>query len=168
MGIDKMAKREHELKEQLLRGLESIKGLTVLEASQHNRLGYISFYIKGLHHNLIVRLLNDRFGIQTRGGCSCAGTYGHVLLNIDFHESKRITDKINIGDLSVKPGWVRVSLHPTMLDEEVKYIISSLNEIVLNYKVWEKEYKFDNQLGDYTPLNGSDFRINISKDFSAV
>jgi len=168
MGIKKMAEREDELKNQLLRGLDSINGLNVMEPTQHNRLGYISFYINNIHHNLIVRLLNDRFGTQARGGCSCAGTYGHVLLNIDFHESKRITDKINIGDLSVKPGWVRVSLHPTMNDTEVDSILSALNEIVLNHKTWEQDYKFDGQLGDYIPLKSSDFKINISNGFSAV
>lgn len=165
MGIIKIAEREHELKNRLLKKLDSINGLTVLEASQHNRLGYISFYIKDIHHNLVVRLLNDRFGIQTRGGCSCAGTYGHVLLNIDFHESKRITDKIDIGDLSEKPGWVRISLHPTMKDEEIDYISDAIIEITKKHDDWIKNYNFDVQTGDFEPQNGSDFRIDLKGIF---
>jgi selenocysteine lyase/cysteine desulfurase len=167
MGTGQMAKREHELKERLLDGLARIPNMVVLEANQHNRLGYISLYQRDIHHNLMVRLLNDRYGIQTRGGCSCAGTYGHVLLNIDFHESKRITDMITIGDLSKKPGWVRVSLHPTMKDDELDYIIYAIAEIEENHREWAGDYKFDSHLGDYLPENGSDFRLDLEKSFKA-
>ena len=167
MDTDKIAAREHQLKEMLIDGLEKIPGLIILEASQRNRLGYISFYVKGIHHNLIVRLLNDYFGIQTRGGCSCAGTYGHVLLHIDFHESKRITDSIDIGDLSKKPGWVRISLHPTMKDEDVDYILSSIETITKNFKKWQKHYEFDSSIGDFRNIADSDFTIDIKKSFSS-
>lgn len=165
MSVKMIIEREHELKEKLLNRIMSIDGLTVLEASQRNRLGYISFYIKDIHHNLIVRLLNDRFGIQTRGGCSCAGTYGHILLKIDFHESKRITDKIDIGDWSEKPGWVRISIHPIMTDFEIDYIIESLKEITKYYKDWIKRYRFDSHVGEFKLINGSDFKIDIKKSF---
>lgn len=165
ISVKMIIEREHELKEKLLNRIMSIDGLTVLEASQRNRLGYISFYIKDIHHNLIVRLLNDRFGIQTRGGCSCAGTYGHILLKIDFHESKRITDKIDIGDWSEKPGWVRISIHPIMTDFEIDYIIESLKEITKYYKDWIKRYRFDSHVGEFKLINGSDFKIDIKKSF---
>lgn len=168
MDVNKITEREHELKDKLLKRLEFINGLTVLEASQRNRLGYISFYIKNIHHNLIVRLLNDRFGIQTRGGCSCAGTYGHVLLNIDFHESRRITDKIDIGDWSEKPGWVRISVHPTMKDEEIYYISDALNEITMKYQDWMGRYKFNANTGDFDPLDGSGFYIDLKKSFKCL
>ncbi len=167
MGIEKMARREDELKERLLSGLGQIPSLVVLEAQQHNRLGYISFFIKNVHHNLIVRLLNDRFGIQTRGGCSCAGTYGHILFNIDYHESKRITHLINKGDFSKKPGWVRVSLHPTMTNSEVDTIIKATAEIVKNYKEWGSAYTFDPHSGDFIPVKKETFSININKTFKA-
>ena len=62
-----------------------------------DRLGIVSFYVEDLHYNLIVKLLNDRFGIQVRGGCSCAGTYGHYLLHVDPRRSGQITDKIDHG-----------------------------------------------------------------------
>lgn len=165
MSVSKIIDREHELKEKLLTQIESINGLTVLEASQRNRLGYVSFYSKNIHHNLIVRLLNDRFGIQTRGGCSCAGTYGHVLLHIDFHESKRITEKIDIGDLSEKPGWVRISIHPTMMDNEIDFIIDAVNEITKKYEDWQKDYIFDPHNGDFEYINGSAFNIDLKKSF---
>lgn len=167
MGIKKMAQREHELKDRLMEGLESIPGLNELEAEQRNRLGYISFYVKGVHHNLIVRLLNDRFGIQTRGGCSCAGTYGHVLLQIDFHESQRITQKINLGDLSEKPGWVRISIHPTMKDKEIDFIIHALQEIHKNYDQWQTKYEFNLHTGEFELKGKEPFKIDIRKSFQS-
>jgi selenocysteine lyase/cysteine desulfurase len=165
MKVKMIIEREHELKEKLLDRIMSINGLTVLEASQRNRLGYISFYSKRIHHNLIVRLMNDRFGIQTRGGCSCAGTYGHILLQIDFHESKRITDKIDIGDWSEKPGWVRISVHPTMTDNEIDFIIDAITEIINRYEDWMKDYKFDPHKGEFEPIKGSNFSIDLKESF---
>ena len=104
----------------------------ILAGHIEERLGAISFYVEDIHYNLLVKLLNDRFGIQVRGGCSCAGTYGHYLLHVDPLHSKQITDKINAGDLSEKPGWVRMSIHPTMTNEELYLIINALKEIVKN------------------------------------
>ena len=107
MGVDKMLAREKELLKTAFARLKQIPSLHILAQDQEERLGIISFYIEDIHYNLMVKLLNDRFGIQMRGGCSCAGTYGHFLLHVDPTRSKRITDKIDQGDLSEKPGWVR-------------------------------------------------------------
>jgi len=165
MSIEKMAEREQELKDRLMEGLETVPGLSELEADQRNRLGYISFFVTGVHHNLIVRLLSDRYGIQTRGGCSCAGTYGHVLLQIDFHESQRITQKIDLGDLSEKPGWVRISIHPTMKNKEIDFIIFALQEIHKNYTQWQDEYEFNLHTGDFELRGKERFTIDIKNGF---
>jgi selenocysteine lyase/cysteine desulfurase len=168
MGIGKMLEREHYLKERLMERLANIPQLNMLETNQRRRMGFISFYMEGLHHNLIVRLLNDRFGIQTRGGCSCAGTYGHILLNINYDESHRITNMIDIGDLSQKPGWVRISLHPTMRDEEVEYIADSLEEILKNHTAWRENYRFNVHTGDFDPVNLHQREINIKESFHCL
>ena len=96
-----------------------------------------------MHYNLIVKILNDRFGIQTRGGCSCAGTYGHILLKVNHEQSRSITSKIDHGDLSEKPGWVRVSVHPTMTDAEAIYIAEAIHQTVKHGEEWAKEYHFE-------------------------
>ena len=114
MGVENIQNREHELVNRLMDGLTEIPEIQVLEPQQRKRVGFVSFYSLDVHYNLFVRLLNDLYGIQTRGGCSCAGTYGHILLNIDYDKSHEITDMIDGGDLSRKPGWVRVSIHPTI------------------------------------------------------
>lgn len=102
-----------------------------------------SFYIEGAHYNLIVELLNDRFGVQTRGGCSCAGTYEHYLLNVDSIKSKSIEQKILEGCLVERPGWIRMSIHPTMTNAEIYFICNSIKEVSENFKYWEKDYKYD-------------------------
>ncbi|MEQ8626143.1 aminotransferase class V-fold PLP-dependent enzyme [Ekhidna sp.] len=129
MGSELMLQREKELMEVLWEGLDDMSELVVLADQVRERLGIISFYIEGIHYNDVVQYLNDQYGIQVRGGCSCAGTYGHFLLDIDGKESKRITDLIDQGDVTQKPGWVRLSIHPTMTDKEMQYIIHSIKEM---------------------------------------
>jgi hypothetical protein len=93
--------------------------------------------------------LSDRFGIQVRGGCACAGTYGHYLLEVSYEKSVAITDKITHGDLSEKPGWVRLSLHPTMTNDEILYFSNALHEIVLHYVNWKKDYTYSNKNNEF-------------------
>jgi selenocysteine lyase/cysteine desulfurase len=89
-----------------------------------------------------VKLLNDLYGIQVRGGCACAGTYGHILLEVSHELSDEITSRINQGDLSLKPGWVRWSLHPTTTNEEVELFIDALRDIVDNYEEYASDYTY--------------------------
>lgn len=149
MGVENMLKREEEILHKLFPALKSIKGMNILAGNIENRLGVISFYIDNLHYNLGVKLLNDRFGIQSRGGCSCAGTYGHFLLNVSQQYSHGITSKIEQGDLSSKPGWMRISIHPTMTDEEVDQIINAVQQIAANFEEWTKDYIYDKNSNEY-------------------
>lgn len=143
MGVENMLQREEEMLKILWQGLESIPNFHILAGHVKDRLGVISFYIDGLHYNLAVKLLNDRYGIQVRGGCSCAGTYGHYLLHVSKQFSKTITDQINQGDLSSKPGWVRLSIHPTMTDEEMHFIINALRELSQHHPDWGNDYSYN-------------------------
>lgn len=149
MGTEKMLKREEELLSIILPELKKIPGVHVLEGEVEHRLGIVSFVVDDLHYNLIVKWLNDRFGYQVRGGCSCAGTYGHCLLNIDEAASKMITEKIDQGDLSLKPGWVRFSIHPTLSNEEAYGFIKAMKLIVQNQEQWKKDYIYDSESNDF-------------------
>ncbi|MGQ8336150.1 aminotransferase class V-fold PLP-dependent enzyme [Sunxiuqinia sp. A32] len=141
MGIDNIRKREEELLKIAFDGLDTIPEVNILANNQRDRLGVISFYILQIHYNLVVRLLNDKYGVQVRGGCACAGTYGHFLLQVDADRSQEITEKINHGDLSEKPGWIRWSLHPTMTNEEVELFIKALKDIIHNIETYRKDYE---------------------------
>jgi len=149
MEIEKILAREHQLVKIAFAELRKIPGLHILADNVENRLGAVSFYIDNIHYNLIVRLLSDRFGIQVRGGCACAGTYGHYLLNVTYELSHTITSKIDQGDLSLKPGWVRLSLHPTMTDDDLYFTADAIKQIANNYSVWEKDYSYDKYTNEY-------------------
>ena len=151
MGVDNIKQRENELTDILMTGMNQIPGVEILEKDITERLCIVSFYVVDLHYNLIVRLLNDKFGIQSRGGCSCAGTYGHILLNVDKNTSQGITNKIDHGDLSEKPGWVRLSLHPTSTNQEAHFVVDSLRKVIDNAKLWSEEYEFDIISADFKP-----------------
>jgi selenocysteine lyase/cysteine desulfurase len=166
MGTDNMHRREVELLKIAFRGLDEIPGLKILADNVRERLGIISFYIEGIHYNLIVQLLNDLYGIQTRGGCVCAGTYGHFLLEVSYEKSREITDKINHGDLSEKPGWVRWSLHPTMTDEEVQIMIAALKDITGNIDKYRNDYLYDSRKNIFWHKNDLSPDRKISDWFS--
>ena len=142
MSTEKILRREEELLKIIFYELEKIPNITIYEEDKRNRLGIVSINIKDIHYNLVVKLLNDRFGIQTRGGCSCAGTYGHYLLNITRRSSNSIFQEVKNGDLSSKPGWIRISLHPIMTNEEIYYLIYALKEIIKNINTWKLDYRY--------------------------
>jgi len=163
MGVDNILKREHELNSIVFRRLSSIKNLHILAPEHINRLGVFSFFIDGAHYNLIVKMLNDRYGIQTRGGCSCAGTYGHFLLNVDKTTSKSIEQKILDGCLIERPGWVRMSIHPTMTDEEVEFICDAIKVIAENHKEWGKDYGYNASKNCFEHLESKNEEIKLTK-----
>jgi selenocysteine lyase/cysteine desulfurase len=149
MGVARMLEREKEMLRRLFDRLEQITGVEILGATRQ-RLGVVSFIVKNTHYDLIVKILNDRFGIQARGGCSCAGTYGHVLLGIDETRSYKILNALRAGDMWCKPGWVRLSIHPTMTDAEIDYMMDAVENTVDQYGEWEKDYAYDPACNEYT------------------
>lgn len=163
MGVANIQRRENELIPKAFDGLRAIPGLHILLDDHEDRLGVFSFYNEDVHHNLMVKLLNDRYGIQVRGGCSCAGTYGHYLLNVTKEMSESITRKINLGDSSGKPGWVRLSVHPTMTNDELDYILKAIGEVSGHADEWQKDYWHDKTTNewfhkDHKRLQPNDFK----------
>lgn len=143
MGVDNIQKRKKELIKIASEELPRIPGIKILAHNVLDQLTIFSFYFEDIHFNLAVKLLNDKFGIQVRGGCACAGTYGHFLLDVSYDKSKQITELINHGDLSQKPGWIRLSLHPTMTNDELYYIIDALKELKKHHHEWSKAYIYN-------------------------
>lgn len=123
------------------------------------RLSILSFVLHGpsgklLHHNFIVALLNDLFGIQSRGGCSCAGPYGHRLLGIDISRSHEIEEEINSGCEGIKPGWVRINFNYFFSDTVVDYLISSVFFVARQGHLFLTDYSFDPDTGIWRHRNG--------------
>src|SRR5690606_12678362 len=153
MGVENILKREHELLNIVFEKLNEIPNLKILAPQTQDRLAVISFYIDDLHFNLGVKLLNDRFGIQTRGGCSCAGTYGHYLLHVDQETSNNITCEIDGGDLTHKPGWIRMSFNPTSTDAEAIYVCDALIQLAENFPLWSEDYKYNSKSNEFSHKN---------------
>ena len=150
MGVVNIQRREEEMLGVIFDRFARIGNVRILEGSIKKRLGVISFIITGAHYNLVVRILNDRFGIQTRGGCSCAGTYGHKLLHVDEARSYEILNRIRSGDLLCKPGWIRISIHPTMTDAEIDLIMDAIELTASHFEEWMKDYVYDPRSNEYS------------------
>ncbi|MBE7172879.1 MAG: aminotransferase class V-fold PLP-dependent enzyme [Williamsia sp.] len=153
LGADKMRKREEELLQAAFDRFETMKNVEVLAGHVKKRLSIVSFVVKGAHYPLIVQLLNDRFGIQLRGGCACAGTYGHELLKIEPARSYKIREALRSGDPASKPGWIRLSLHPTMTSAEIQRIMDAIDLTASCFKHWAKDYTYSPASNEYV-FNG--------------
>ncbi|GLR17290.1 aminotransferase class V-fold PLP-dependent enzyme [Portibacter lacus] len=142
MDPEKIQAREHELLAKVYQTFDEIEQISILADAHRERLGVVSFLHKEIHYNLFVKLLNDYFGVQVRGGCACAGTYGHYLLEIDQEISLSLRDKILRGENIDKPGWIRLSIHPTLSDDEIDYILEAIKAVSKNGKKWAKDYTY--------------------------
>ena len=165
MTVEKIRIRENELVKECFEKLSNMSGLHLLAKDVRYRLGAFSFYIDNLHYNLAVKLLNDRFGIQVRGGCSCAGTYGHLLLEVSKEQSKQITDEIDRGNLSHKPGWIRLSLHPTMTNKELRYILKAIEQLIKHREAWSKDYTYSAITNEFYHKDETKYQINTASFF---
>ena len=153
MGIDNILNREHEIIDYIFDELNAVANIHILANQHQDRLGVVSFYIDDLHFNLGVKLLNDKFGIQTRGGCSCAGTYGHILLNVNQETSNNLVCQITSGDLIQKPGWIRMSIHPTTTNQEIEFVCKSIIELSQNHSTWKKDYHYNKTTNEFVHKN---------------
>jgi selenocysteine lyase/cysteine desulfurase len=134
IGVGIIYRREQQLNAYFLQGLDRIPGILCLARSQAERLSVFSLVIEGVHYQQAVQLLSRDFGIEARGGCACAGTYGHHLLGIDRETSRNITGQLDRGELTAKPGWVRLSFHPMMTTVDLDRILSALETVASGAK----------------------------------
>jgi len=137
-GTERIEHREHQLIQRLFKRWQSYDNIQILGGTEAERLSICSFQImhtlpsgdtRPLHYGFIVALLNDLFGIQARGGCSCAGPYGHHLLNLDQQTSKAIEQQIQAGYSLLRPGWVRINLNYFIDDATADYLIRAVELI---------------------------------------
>ncbi|WP_417887946.1 aminotransferase class V-fold PLP-dependent enzyme [Zunongwangia sp.] len=156
MNPRKMHLREEELLRLFYKNIADSSEIELLGKQNEKRIGCISFNISGMHYNLVVRLLNDRFGIQVRGGWSCASSYAHYFFKIKEESSAKLVKDIETKNLTNKPGWVRVSLHPIMTDKEVNYITDSIKAIIENKETWSKDYTYNKATNEFDSVYGDD------------
>lgn len=141
VGADVIAAREDRLARRMLAPFAATPGIEILGEKGGPRLAIVSVLVRDprdprdaasasrrryLHHDFVVAVLSDLFGIQARGGCSCAGPYGHRLLDIDERHSAAFDAQVSAGWGALKPGWVRLSLSYVMSDAAVDYVCAAM------------------------------------------
>jgi selenocysteine lyase/cysteine desulfurase len=153
-----IAAREEQLWRHVLRRWAGNPGIEVLGSHRSRRLSIVSFRIRHggqyLHHNFVVAVLNDLFGIQARGGCSCAGPYGHRLLAIGAARSHAIRDEVGHGCDGVKPGWARVNLNYFISPATADYIAAAVELIAADGHRLLPHYRFDPHTGLWRHRDG--------------
>ena len=133
VGVPAIRAREEDFITRAIASWSQNPNIMILGNPEAARLSIVSFVVRigerFLHHNYVVALLNDLFGIQARGGCSCAGPYGHRLLGIDVNTSNLIEAQVGKGCEVIKPGWVRVNFNYFIGEDEFKYIVEAVDLI---------------------------------------
>ncbi|MVW71046.1 aminotransferase class V-fold PLP-dependent enzyme [Bordetella sp. 15P40C-2] len=149
--------RQTQLVQRALEKWKDVPNLELLGSLTAQRLPIFSFRVRhpagGLvHQQLVTRMLSDRFGIQARGGCACAGPYVHDLLDIEPEESARIREAILSGNEIEKPGFTRLNLSILLDDAKVDFILNSVATLAADASQYVDQYTFDSSRAIFTPL----------------
>jgi selenocysteine lyase/cysteine desulfurase len=151
VGTDLIAEREQRFLRRALARWRRNPNLELLGDLEVPRLPIVSFRVRHgarhLHHELVVAMLNDLFGIQARGGCSCAGPYGHRLLGIDPDRSRALNDQAGQGWMGIKPGWVRLSFNYFIDDEVADFLVEAVGLLATSGHRLLDDYRFDPRSG---------------------
>ena len=151
VGPEVIREREHKLWQRAQRRWAANPSIEVLGSPDADRLSIVSVRLRHgdryLHHNFVVSLLNDVFGIQARGGCSCAGPYGHRLLGVDGPQSRALWQQIAAGFEGIKPGWTRLNFNYFISDRVADYLVDAVDLIASYGHRLLPDYRFDPRTG---------------------
>jgi selenocysteine lyase/cysteine desulfurase len=148
VGIDVIRAHESAFVRRAVETWQAEPAIEILGNLEAERLSIVSFVVRSpsgryLHHNFVVAVLNDLFGIQARGGCSCAGPYGHHLLGIDLDRSEELTRQISGGCEGIKPGWVRVNFNYFISPAVFDYLLEAVALVAREGWRLLPDYRFD-------------------------
>ena len=160
VGIDVIRAHEEDYLRRAITAWQQHPSIDILGNVDAERLSIVSFTVRRpggryLHHNLVVAILNDVFGIQSRGGCSCAGPYGHRLLGIDIERSHEFEREITHGCEGIKPGWVRVNFNYFVSEEVFRYVVQAVALVADHGWKLVPEYRFDLASGRWRHKDGA-------------
>jgi selenocysteine lyase/cysteine desulfurase len=159
VGAGVIREREESFIRRAIESWRRNPNIEILGNKEAERLSIVSFVVRydsrHLHHNFIVALLNDLFGIQSRGGCSCAGPYGHSLLGIDIERSREFEREIERGCEGIKPGWVRVNFNYFIPESVFDYILQAVHLVASEGWRLLPSYNFDPETGLWRHEKGS-------------
>ena len=152
VGIEVIREHEEHYLHRAVAAWLDEPAIEILGNVEAERLSIVSFVVRTpsgryLHHNFVVTLLNDMFGIQARGGCSCAGPYGHRLLGIDLDRSHEFEAEITGGCEGIKPGWVRVNFNYFISEAVFSYLVDAVRLVARHGWRMLGEYRFEMATG---------------------
>ncbi|AQQ67182.1 aminotransferase [Microbulbifer agarilyticus] len=153
VGTKEIERREADFVARALARWNEHENIEILGSTEAPRLSIVSLRVKyqqqDLHYSFVVALLNDLFGIQVRGGCSCAGPYGHSLLGMSMQQSKAIEAQLLEGNMVLRPGWVRLNFNYFIDEETFEYLLRAV-ELVAEHG-WKllPYYHFDSSNGTW-------------------
>jgi selenocysteine lyase/cysteine desulfurase len=158
VGLEAIREKEESFIRRAIESWSENQNIEILGDREHERLSIVSFVVRRdgryLHHNFVVALLNDLFGIQSRGGCSCAGPYGHRLLGIDVEKSREFEREIGRGCEGIKPGWVRVNFNYFISETVFRFILEAVNLVAEHGWRLLGQYDFDPHTGLWRHVRG--------------
>ncbi len=156
VGTDVIREREESFIRRAIERWSRHPNIDILGNPALDRLSIVSFVVRHpgptgspryLHHNFVVALLNDLLGIQSRGGCSCAGPYGHRLLGIDLERSHEFEREIARGSEGIKPGWVRVNFNYFISETVFEFILAAVELVASDGWRLLPHYRFEPDTG---------------------
>ncbi|GAA4725520.1 aminotransferase [Phytohabitans rumicis] len=158
VGAEAIQANEERLWKRALHRWSGNPHIDLLGNPDARRLSIVSLRIRRgeryLHHNFVVAVLNDLFGIQARGGCSCAGPYGHRLLAIDMAHSFAFRQEVGQGCEGIKPGWTRINFNYFISDTVADYLIDAVDLIARYGHRLLVDYRFDPHTGLWRHRDG--------------
>jgi selenocysteine lyase/cysteine desulfurase len=159
VGAETIRAREESFIRRAIERWRHHPNLEILGNPDLDRLSIVSFVVRRngryLHHNYVVALLNDLFGIQARGGCSCAGPYGHRLLGIDIERSHEFEREIARGCEGIKPGWVRVNFNYFISEPVFEFVLEAVELVAEEGWRLLPEYDFEPASGFWRHRGGA-------------
>lgn len=156
IGVGRMAARNDHLVAGTFAAWSAVPEIELLGSLSAHRLPIFSFRVRDgkggyVHQQLVTRMLSDRFGIQARGGCACAGPYVHRLLEIGEEESEAIRQAILSGEETTKPGFTRLNLSVLLTDEKVDFILGSVVDLAGDAGAFADRYDCDTSRAIFFP-----------------
>jgi selenocysteine lyase/cysteine desulfurase len=181
VGAEAILAHEQDFAAHFIEALRAEPGVEVLGDLDEPRLGIVSFIVhctvvddngrtstKALHHNFVVALLNDLFGVQARGGNSCAAPYAHRLLGVHPSDEARIDQLAHEGLHGCKPGWTRISFGWCDSEDTLAYAVACVKIIARHGWRFLPDYDFNPATGTWRHRGGAAPLLRLGESAPAV
>lgn len=136
IGMDTIYKNECELTAYLINTLKQFDEVKVYaDMIKAQRIGAVSFNIRGIPHELLAMIFNDYFGIAVRNDCFCAHPFVRECLIDELWDIEDETE------LPLYQGMVRASIGLYSTKEDVNVLGDALEKVIRNKGYYMAQYQ---------------------------